>query len=396
MRIISCTEGGGWNLEQGGEYLQFAIYDSGVGYKVAKSNISFANLASGWHTFVATFDGEYARLYIDGIGVGKSAKFSSGKIGYHASNSILVGAEAGSSSSPVGSYFKGKISYVSIFNSSNYYTKDTISSAKCPAYNTVAVAHWTPNTYSITFQADGASIYEKYWNYAGSTGYTSSNAGSYSKYTLADSRKSPTYANAVYDSTLSVYTPIPQRLGYTFVGWYSSTSGGVKVADANGSLVASATGFTGAIKQWQNANNITLYAQWSVNKYAVEYAMNGGTKGSTSPSSYTFGTTTTISDPTRNGYTFTGWSVVATLDGKRSGTINMNSGILEYSSSYANAVYFPLFYQKQEFLILANWVKVKFVGDNGTQLEDILEMLPLRLHSQQVKQNYCHFGIILE
>lgn len=346
MRIISCTEGGGWNLEQGGDYLQFAIYDSGVGYKVAKSNISFANLASGWHTFVANFDGEYARLYIDGIGVGKSEKFSSGKIGYHASNSILVGAEAGSSSSPVGSYFKGKISYVSIFNSSNYYTKDTISSAKCPAYNTVAVAHWTPNTYSITFQADGASIYEKYWNYAGSTGYTSSNAGSYSKYTLADSRKSPTYANAVYDSTLSVYTPIPQRLGYTFVGWYSSTSGGVKVADANGSLVASATGFTGAIKQWQNANNITLYAQWSVNKYAVEYAMNGGTKGSTSPSTYTFGTTTTISDPTRNGYTFTGWSVVATLDGKRSGTINMNSGILEYSSSYANAVYFPLFYQK--------------------------------------------------
>ena len=346
MRIISCTEGGGWNLEQSGEYLQFAIYDSGVGYKVAKSNISFANLASGWHTFVATFDGEYARLYIDGIGVGKSAKFSSGKIGYHASNSILVGAEAGSSSSPVGSYFKGKISYVSIFNSSNYYTKDTISSAKCPAYNTVAVAHWAPNTYSITFQADEASIYEKYWNYAGSTGYTSSNAGSYSQYTLADSRKSPTYANAVYDRTLSVYTPIPQRLGYTFVGWYSSKSGGVKVADANGSLVASATGFTGAIKQWQNANNITLYAQWSVNTYAVEYAMNGGTKGSTSPSSYTFGTTTTISDPTRNGYTFAGWSVVATLDGKRSGTINMNSGILEYSSSYANAVYFPLFYQK--------------------------------------------------
>lgn len=346
MRIISCTEGGGWNLEPNGDYLQFAIYDSGVGYKVAKSNISFANLASGWHTFVANFDGEYARLYIDGIGVGKSEKFSSGKIGYHASNSILVGAEAGSSSSPVGSYFKGKISYVSIFNSSNYYTKDTISSAKCPAYNTVAVAHWTPNTYSITFKADEASIYEKYWNYAGSTGYTSSNAGSYSKYTLADSRKSPTYANAVYDSTLSVYTPIPQRLGYTFVGWYSSKSGGVKVADANGSLVASATGFTGAIKQWQNANNITLYAQWSVNTYAVEYAMNGGTKGSTSPSSYTFGTTTTISDPTRNGYTFAGWSVVATLDGKRSGTINMNSGILEYNSSYANAVYFPLFYQK--------------------------------------------------
>ena len=346
MRIISCTEGGGWNLEQGGEYLQFAIYDSGVGYRVAKSNISFANLASGWHTFVATFDGEYARLYIDGIGVGKSAKFSSGKIGYHASNSILVGAEAGSSSSPVGSYFKGKISYISIFNSSNYYTKDTVSSAKCPAYDTVAVAHWTPNTYSITFQADDASIYEKYWNYAGSTGYTSSNAGSYSKYTLADSRKAPTYSRAVYDGEISVYTPIPVRLGYNFVGWYSASSGGVQVANANGSLIASASGYTGANKEWKHAENTTLYARWSQNSYVVEYVLNGGTKGSNSPTSYKFGSSTTISDPTKTGYTFTGWSVVAEFDGKRYGTIHYDTGVLQYASDYPSAVYFPLFYQQ--------------------------------------------------
>lgn len=308
MRIISCTEGGGWNLEQGGEYLHFAIYDSGVGYKVAKSNISFANLASGWHTFVATFDGEYARLYIDGIGVGKSAKFSSGKIGYHASNSILVGAEAGSSSSPVGSYFKGKISYVSIFNSSNYYTKDTVSSAKCPAYNIVAVAHWTPNKYNVKFQANDATITEQLWDYAGSAGYTSSNAGSYSKYKHNNSRTAElNEANYItFDSQLSFYTPIPIRLGHTFKGWYSAASGGVKVANSDGSLVANVSGFTGANKEWKSAKETTLYAQWTTNEYLVDYVLNGGTKGSTSPSKYTFGTNTTISDPTRTGYTFTG------------------------------------------------------------------------------------------
>ena len=348
MRIISCTEGGGWNLEQGGEYLQFAIYDSGVGYKVAKSNISFANLASGWHTFVATFDGEYARLYIDGIGVGKSAKFSSGKIGYHASNSILVGAEAGSSSSPVGSYFKGKISYVSIFNSSNYYTKDTISSAKCPAYNTVAVAHWTPNKYNVKFQANDATITEQLWDYAGSAGYTSSNAGSYSKYKHNNSRTAElNEANYItFDGQLSFYTPIPIRLGHTFKGWYSAASGGVKVANSDGSLVANVSGFTGANKEWKSAKETTLYAQWTTNEYMVDYVLNGGTKGSTSPSKYTFGTNTTISDPTRTGYTFTGWSVVATLDGKRYGTIHYDTGVLQYASDYPSAVYFPLFYQQ--------------------------------------------------
>lgn len=207
-------------------------------------------------------------------------------------------------------------------------------------------AIWTPNTYSITFNAGEASICEKYWNYAGSTGYTSSNAGSYSKYSFEDSRKSPVYANAVYDKALSVYTPIPQRLGYKFDGWYSAKSGGVKVADANGSLVASAGIYTGANKQWQNANNTVLYARWTANSYAVEYTLNGGTKGSTSPTSYTFGTNTTISDPTRNGYTFAGWSVTATLDDKKNGTINKDTGILQYGSNYPNAVYFPLFYQK--------------------------------------------------
>ena len=347
MRIISCTEGGGWNLEQSGEYLQFAIYDSGVGYKVAKSNISFANLGSGWHTFVATFDGEYARLYIDGRLVGTSAKFSSGKIGYHPSNSILVGAEAGSSSSPVGAYFKGKISYVSIFNSSNYYTKDAISSAKCPAYNTVAVAHWTPNKYNVKFQANDATITEQLWDYAGSAGYTSSNAGSYSKYKHNNSRTAElNEANYItFDGQLSFYTPIPIRLGHTFKGWYSAASDGVKVANSDGSLVANVSGFTGANKEWKSAKETTLYAQWTTNEYLVDYDLKGGTKGSTSPSKYTFGTNTTISDPTRTGYTFAGWSVVAELDGKRYGTINLSSGVLKYESSYSNAVYFPLFYQ---------------------------------------------------
>lgn len=347
MRIISCTEGGGWNLEPNGDYLQFAIYDSGVGYRVAKSNISFANLASGWHTFVANFDGEYARLYIDGIGVGKSAKFSSGKIGYHASNSILVGAEAGSSSSPVGSYFKGKISYISIFNSSNYYTKDTVSSAKCPAYNTVAVAHWTPNKYNVKFQANDATITEQLWDYAGSAGYTSSNAGSYSKYKHNNSRTAElNEANHItFDSQLSFYTPIPIRIGHTFEGWWSAQTGGVKVANSDGSLVANVSGFTGANKEWKSAKETTLYAQWTTNLYDITYELNGGTKGSNSPTSYKFGSSTTISDPTRTGYTFTGWSVVATLDGKRYGTINLSSGVLQYASDYPNAVYFPLFYE---------------------------------------------------
>ena len=216
------------------------------------------------------------------------------------------------------------------------------------ASNHTLYAQWTPNKYNIKFQANDATITEQLWDYAGSAGYTSSNAGSYSKYKHNNSRTAElNEANYItFDSQLSFYTPIPIRLGHTFEGWYSAASGGVKVANSDGSLVANVSGFTGANKEWKSAKETTLYAQWTTNEYLVDYVLNGGTKGSTPPSKYTFGTNTTISDPTRTGYTFTGWSVVATLDGKRYGTIHYDTGVLQYASDYPSAVYFPLFYQQ--------------------------------------------------
>ena len=216
------------------------------------------------------------------------------------------------------------------------------------ASNHTLYAQWTPNKYNIKFQANDATITEQLWDYAGSAGYTSSNKGSYDKYTHNNSRTAElNKANYIsFDGQLSFYTPIPIRLGHTFKGWYSAASGGVKVANSDGSLVANVSGFTGANKEWKSAKETTLYAQWTTNEYLVDYVLNGGTKGSTSPSKYTFGTNTTISDPTRTGYTFTGWSVVATLDGKRYGTIHYDTGVLQYASDYPSAVYFPLFYQQ--------------------------------------------------
>ena len=216
------------------------------------------------------------------------------------------------------------------------------------ASNHTLYAQWTPNKYNIKFQANDATITEQLWDYAGSAGYTSSNAGSYSKYKHNNSRTAElNEANYItFDSQLSFYTPIPIRLGHTFKGWYSAASGGVKVANSDGSLVANVSGFTGANKEWKSAKETTLYAQWTTNPYDITYELNGGTKGSNSPTSYKFGSSTTIPDPTRTGYTFTGWSVAATLDGKRYGTIHYDTGVLQYASDYPSAVYFPLFYQQ--------------------------------------------------
>ena len=231
MRIISCTENGGWNLEPSGNYIQFVVYDSGAsGYKAAKSKIAFADMGSGWHTFMATFDGSYARLYIDGRLVGTSDKFSSGKIGYNASNSILVGAEVGSSNTAVGSYFNGKISYVSIINS----VSNTAASTNYPAYNTVAVACWTPITYTVSYNGNG--------NTSGSTASSSH----------------------TYDEAKALTANGFAKTGYTFAGWATTTTGSKAYDDKQSvsNLTSTANG------------TYNLYAKWTANTYTVTFNPN--------------------------------------------------------------------------------------------------------------------------
>ena len=232
MRLVSCTEGGGWNFEPNGEYIQFSCYDSGVGYKVAKSNIKWADLASGYHTFAGSFDGSYARVYVDGILVGTSEKYTSGKIGYHASNGIFVGAEAGSNTTtPVNGYFKGTIDYVTIVNSA---TLTKPSSFTFPAYNSAATAQWTANTYTVTANANGGTI-------PTTSGWTVASGG-------ATATKQVTY-----DSTYGTL-PTPTRNGYTFAGWWTQASGGTEItASSRVSLIS----------------DLTLYAHWTLNEYKL-------------------------------------------------------------------------------------------------------------------------------
>lgn len=122
-RLMSCTEGGGWNLEPYGENaangMCFAVGtgSSSNTYLNAVSDIKLANLSAGWHLFTGTYDGKTAKIYIDGVLRGQHAYYSSKTpIYYHASNGVFIGAEAGSSATtPGGQYFNGKISDVRIY-----------------------------------------------------------------------------------------------------------------------------------------------------------------------------------------------------------------------------------------------------------------------------------------
>ena len=101
----------------------------------------------------------------------------------------------------------------------------------------------------------------------------------------------PTTYNFVFPST------IPTRTGYSFAGWKRSGISTVYSAKQNVSGLPD--------------SNITWYAQWTLNTHTLTVDPNGGTwSGSTSAQTFkqNYGTSKTIPNPTRTGYTFKGWS----------------------------------------------------------------------------------------
>lgn len=84
--------------------------------------------------------------------------------------------------------------------------------------------------------------------------------------------------------------PSPNRLGYTFLGWY------------DGSAKVNSDG------RWRYASSKTLVAHWSIIKYSINYVLNGGANDLSNPSSYTVESPTiALANPTKTGYTFLGW-----------------------------------------------------------------------------------------
>jgi len=93
--------------------------------------------------------------------------------------------------------------------------------------------------------------------------------------------------------------------GYTFSGWYTTSSGGTKTS----STAQYIEGFNNNDVNSTEENPTThyRYARFSPISYTISYTLNGGT--ATNPTSYNITTSTfTLNNPTRSGYKFLGWT----------------------------------------------------------------------------------------
>lgn len=115
--------------------------------------------------------------------------------------------------------------------------------------NITLYAKWAANTYTITFDTAGGSE----------------------------------IAPITQDYGTVITAPeAPTREGYTFIGWDKE------------------------IPTTMPAENMTVTAQWKINRYTITFDTNGGSE--IAPITQDYGTAITApADPTREGYTFIGW-----------------------------------------------------------------------------------------
>ena len=141
------------------------------------------------------------------------------------------------------------------FNGWTYQGEDWSFAGYVVTEDMTLTAKWTPNTYTISFKANGGDAVEP--------------------------------LTVTYDAAYAL--PRATRTGYTFTGWYD---GETKIMNGT----------------WQTTENVTLTAHWNVNTYSITYDLGGGTNAPGNPSHYTYGESITLAAPTRYGHVFAGWT----------------------------------------------------------------------------------------
>lgn len=114
VRLFSCTESGGFNIEPGNSgYLRFpnSVYTTASGsitYKYSSNELKKADLSPGWHmlTFVKNLDGN--KVYVDGE-LHSSYAFVNYGEHFNFNARLFLGCEA-NTANPSSPYFTGKMS----------------------------------------------------------------------------------------------------------------------------------------------------------------------------------------------------------------------------------------------------------------------------------------------
>lgn len=142
------SELGGYAIIHSGTTLTGFVYRNGNWGSPAAS---VAHLTPGWHHLALTYDGRYTYLLIDGARNGRNDAGATYPITYAYNNSLFIGAEAGTGTTPSGSYSNAAIDEVRLWNTAlAAYNVDYYSRRSLVGNETNLVGLWRLNDGSVT------------------------------------------------------------------------------------------------------------------------------------------------------------------------------------------------------------------------------------------------------
>ncbi len=325
-----------------------------LGGSTLDNNLKFNNLSSGSYTYALKAKCQYYysndgsnlssatsseyMFHSNPFSVGSPATYTvyfdaNGGNVSQSSKTVTYGSTYGSLPTPTrtGYSFAG---WYTVASGGNQVTSSTTVTT---ASNHTLYAHWTANTYTVTFNANGGSVSTSsktvtygstygdlptpvlpgytfdgwyfitdqgeyigidantiVWTASDHTLFASWILGDYTVYFDANGGSvSQQYKTVIYSKTYGEL-PTPTRTGYAFIGWYTAPSGGTQVT---ASTTVTAT------------SDHTLYAQWTANTYTVELNADGDCVYVTVTYGSPYGDLPTPNPPT--GYSFSGWYTAA-------------------------------------------------------------------------------------
>lgn len=233
--------------------------------------------------------------------------------------------------------------------------------------NITLVAQWSAVTYIITYVSDGVTVGTQ--NYTVEDSFNLRMAQGKTGYTFTKWKVTTAAGNWTNGSEYSASAPIFNKYGtitltaqfeinkYPITYNAPGTSGGtvsttilinwntlVTINNAGGSgesnfTVTEAktitdptrTGYVFGGYIYDSITN-TFTATWIANEYTIAYNYQGGTGGTYKPTSGTYDVSVRISNPTKTGYTFTGW----TAAGLNTSTAKYGTSASTISTNWSN------------------------------------------------------------
>ena len=184
----------------------------------------------------------------------------------------------------------GRTSYTLtvLINGSSKLTKSNITNTKY-TFDTTEFNNLSIGTFTFTVQAIGDANHN-------SSAVSGASGNLYRLVFMTNYGTSAVHARQYYVANTTYSAPAnPSRTGYTMAGWATSSTGNVVTMPTTVS------------------SSVTYYAKWNAINYAITINSNGGSGGSVNANTYNISPsqqTRTLTNPSRVGYTLSGWSVV--------------------------------------------------------------------------------------